>query len=80
MAFRDFFFLVVVVVKLFFSPIDISFNAEFSNSFKGEPSNMPERTGLSRVSGSQQGERVSAGWVGLSRVGGSQQGEWVSAG
>ena len=54
MAFRDYlFFFWWWLSNFFFSPVDISFNAEFSNSFKGKTSNMPERICLSRVSGSQ---------------------------
>ena len=59
MAFRDYLFLLLVVVKLFFSPIDISFNAEFSNSFKGKTSNIPDRICLSRVSGSQLSSSIA---------------------
>lgn len=59
MAFRDYLFFRWWLSNFFFSPIDISFNAEFSNSFKGKTSNTPERICLSRVSGSQLSSSIA---------------------
>ena len=74
MAFRDYlFFFCGGCQTFFFFPVDISFNAEFSNSFKGMTSNMPERICLSRVSGSQLSlSIVGRVWSAAGRILGTQ--------